>query len=230
MAYWVWNSGWIVTERKECAQRKTRLSTTWFIADAVYILLRANCGLDTEIPTNSCPFRSLGELVFSLRFKTAKEIYLRTRCKSELGSSVGIAIELRAGRSEIEARWGRDFPHLQIGPGAHPSCKMGTGSLPVVKCDRGVLLTTHPLLVPRSWNSSAIPLPILWATLSLQREKPYLYKICKSALTTVQEKECLFFNPSAWGHLNPSSYCDVGRLFYGVFKLWSKLQRKKMKK
>jgi len=20
-------------------------------------------------------------------------------------------------------------------------------------------------------------------------------------------------NPSAWGHLNPSSYCDVGRLF-----------------
>ena len=37
----------------------------------------------------------------------------------------------------------------------------------------------------------------------------------------------LQFNPSAWGHLNPSSYCDVGRLFYGVFKLWSKLQRKK---
>ena len=34
-------------------------------------------------------------------------------------------------------------------------------------------------------------------------------------------------NPSAWGHLNPSLYCDVGRLFYGVFKLWSKLQRKK---
>ena len=34
-------------------------------------------------------------------------------------------------------------------------------------------------------------------------------------------------NPSAWGHLNPSSYCDVGRLFNGVFKLWSKLQRKK---
>ena len=34
-------------------------------------------------------------------------------------------------------------------------------------------------------------------------------------------------NPSACGHLNPSSYCDVGRLFYGVFKLWSKLQRKK---
>jgi len=23
-------------------------------------------------------------------------------------------------------------------------------------------------------------------------------------------------NPSAWGHLNPSSYCDVGRFFYRV--------------
>jgi hypothetical protein len=37
----------------------------------------------------------------------------------------------------------------------------------------------------------------------------------------------IYINPSAWGHLNPSPYCDVGRLFYGVFKLWSKLQRKK---
>jgi len=49
--------------------------------------------------------------------------------------------------------------------GAHPaSCKMGTGSFPGVKCGRGVLLTTHPLLVPRSWKSSAIPLPTLWVT------------------------------------------------------------------
>ena len=72
---------------------------------------------------------------------------------------------LRAGRSEIESRWGRDFPPVQSGPGAHPvSCKMGTGSFPGVKCDRGVLLTTHPLLVPRSWKSRAIPLPTLWAT------------------------------------------------------------------
>jgi len=27
-----------------------------------------------------------------------------------------------------------------------------------------VLLTTHPLLVRRSWKSGAIPLPTLWAT------------------------------------------------------------------
>jgi len=88
---------------------------------------------------------------------------LTTIC--EPGSSVGIATELRAGRSGIESQWGRDFPPVQTGPGAHQaSCKMGTGSLPAVKCGRGVLLTTHPLLVPRSWNSRAIPLPTLWAT------------------------------------------------------------------
>ena len=28
----------------------------------------------------------------------------------------------------------------------------------------------------------------------------------------------ILINPSAWGHLIPSSYCDVGRFFYRVFK------------
>ena len=35
---------------------------------------------------------------------------------------------------------------------------MGTRSFPGVKCGRGVLLTIHPLLVPRSGKSRAIPL------------------------------------------------------------------------
>jgi len=39
---------------------------------------------------------------------------------------------------------------------------LGTGSFPGIKCGRGVLLTTHPLLVPRSWKSRAIPLPTHW--------------------------------------------------------------------
>ena len=69
---------------------------------------------------------------------------------------------LRGGRSGIESRWARDFPPVQTDPGAHPaSYKMCTGSFPGVKCGRGVLLTTHPLLVPRSWKSRAIPLPTL---------------------------------------------------------------------
>ena len=54
---------------------------------------------------------------------------------------------------------------VQTGPGAHPaSCTMGAGSFPGVKCGRGVVLATHPFLVPRSWKSRAIPLPNLWAT------------------------------------------------------------------
>ena len=81
------------------------------------------------------------------------------------GSSVSIATELRTGRSGIESRWGRDFLPVQTSPEAHPaSCKMGIGSFPGVKYGRGVLLTTHPLLVPWSWKSRAIPLPTLWAT------------------------------------------------------------------
>ena len=67
------------------------------------------------------------------------------------------------GRSGIETRRGRDFSTVQTSPVAHPvSCKMGTGPFPGVKCGRGVLLTTHPVLVPRSWKSRAIPLPTLW--------------------------------------------------------------------
>ena len=54
---------------------------------------------------------------------------------------------------------------VQTGPGALPAyCAMGTGSFLGVKCGRGVTLSTHPLLVPRSWKSRAILLPTLWAT------------------------------------------------------------------
>jgi len=78
------------------------------------------------------------------------------------GSSVGIAIYYGLDGPGIESRWGRDFSPIQTGPEAHTvSCKMGTRSFPGVKCGLAVLLTTHPLLVPRSWNSRAIPLPTL---------------------------------------------------------------------
>ena len=94
-----------------------------------------------------------------------KELYL-FMCGP--GSSVGIATELRAGRSGIESRWGRDVPPVLTCPGTHlGSCKMGTESFPGVDCGRSVGLTAHPLLVPRSWKSRAIPLPTLWATPAL---------------------------------------------------------------
>jgi len=73
--------------------------------------------------------------------------------------------KLRDGRSGIESRWRQDVPPIQTSPGVHPAtCKMCTGSFPGVKCALGVLLTTHHLLVPRSWKNRAIPLPTLWVT------------------------------------------------------------------
>jgi len=100
-------------------------------------------------------------LFSSSRFKYTSVLNNCTPIRSGLGSSVGIATDW----SGIKSRWGRDFPPIQTSPGAHPaSCKMGIGSFPGVKCGRGMLLTTHPLLMPRSWKSRAIPLPTLWAT------------------------------------------------------------------
>ena len=64
------------------------------------------------------------------------------------GSSVGIAIDYGLDGPGIESRWGAWFSsHVQAGPEPHPaSCTMGTGTFPGLKCGRGVLLTTHPLL------------------------------------------------------------------------------------
>ena len=45
---------------------------------------------------------------------------------------------------------------------------MGTGSFPGVKSGRGLTLTPHPLLVPRSWKGTAIPLLPLWAVRPVQ--------------------------------------------------------------
>jgi len=65
----------------------------------------------------------------------------------------------------IVSRWGEIFrlsrPALRP---TQPPVKMGTRSFTEVKCGRGVLLTTHPLLVPLSWKSRSISLPTLWAT------------------------------------------------------------------
>jgi hypothetical protein len=93
------------------------------------------------------------------------------------GSSVVIVTDYGLDGPGIESRWGARFSApVQTGRGAHPaSCTMGTGSFPGIKYGRGVLLTTHPFLVPRSWKSRAITLPILWATTGPVRGTLYLY-------------------------------------------------------
>jgi hypothetical protein len=93
------------------------------------------------------------------------QIYSVTKLYCGPGSVVGIATAYGLDGPGIESWWGRDFPYLsrqarwgarfsvpvQTGPDAHPaSCTMGTGSFPGVSCGRGVRLTPHPLLVPRS--------------------------------------------------------------------------------
>jgi len=75
------------------------------------------------------------------------------------GSSVGIATDY--GLDGAGSNPGRDEIYRPSRPALGPtpaSCKMGTGSFPGLKCGRGVLLTTHPLLVPRSGKSRAMPL------------------------------------------------------------------------
>jgi len=77
---------------------------------------------------------------------------------------------LRAGRSGDRMLVGaRFYAPVQVGTGAHPaSCKMGTVSFPGVKSGRGVTLIPHPLLVPRSRKSRAIPLLPLWTVRHVQ--------------------------------------------------------------
>jgi len=84
-------------------------------------------------------------------------------------SSVGIATGYGLDGAGIESRWGRDFPPVQTGPGAHSaSCTMGTGSFPAVKSGRGMTLNPQPLLVPWSRKSRDIPLLPLWTVRPVQ--------------------------------------------------------------
>ena len=84
--------------------------------------------------------------------------------KKRSGQFSSFGIETGYGlRNSISAR--TRFSFRPDRPWAHPhSCNMVTESFPGVKCGRGVLLTTHHLLMPQSWKSRAIPLSTLWAT------------------------------------------------------------------
>jgi len=98
------------------------------------------------------------------------EIFIMSSGFCGPGSSVGIVTGYGLDGTGIESQWGARFSApVQTGPVAHPaSCAMGTGSFPGVKSGRGVMLTPHPLLVPWSWKSRAIPLLPLWAVRPVQ--------------------------------------------------------------
>jgi hypothetical protein len=83
------------------------------------------------------------------------------------GSSVGIATDYwldgRGSNPGGDEIFRPSRPAL--GP-TQPPIKWLPGPSLGVKCGRGVLLTTHPLLVPRSRKSRVIPLPTVWASVS----------------------------------------------------------------
>ena len=95
----------------------------------------------------------------------SKKIKFAIFMEREPGSSVGIATDYgldgpgpNTGGDEI---FRPSRPALRT---TQPPVKRVPGLSRGVKCGRSVLLTSHPLLVPRSWKSIAIPLPTLWAT------------------------------------------------------------------
>jgi hypothetical protein len=90
-------------------------------------------------------------------------------------SSVGIATRYGLEGPGIESRCGeifRTYPDRLRGP---PSLLYnGYRVFPGGKSGRGVMLTTHPLLVPRLRKSRVIPPLTLWVLLGLLRGSLYL--------------------------------------------------------
>jgi hypothetical protein len=88
-------------------------------------------------------------------------IYTPTHTWEGPNSVVGIATGYGLDEPRIKSRWGARFSApVRTGPEAHrTSCTTGSGSFPGVKSGWGVTLTPHPLLVPWSRKSRAIPVP-----------------------------------------------------------------------
>ena len=147
------------------------------------------------------------------------------------GSSVGIATELRAGRSGVRIPVGARFSALvQTGPGAHPpSCTMGTGSFPEVKSGQGVTQTPHPVLVPWSWKSRAIPLLPLWAVRPVQSLSACTRAHFTFTYIILNSSKC---SPDRPTRVSPELHHSYS-LFFGVvcrLALWTGLHRQRTEK
>ena len=111
---------------------------------------------------------------------------------------VGLATGYGLDGPGIESRWGgaRFSAPVQTGTEAHPSsCTVGTGSFPGVKSGRGVTLTPHPIPVPWSWKSRAVPLFRLWAlrpvqSLSACTRVTFTFPLPLILDVAVSQKEC----------------------------------------
>ena len=138
-------------------------SYSWFRPLYMEVVLRTFLWTDFKLTT--IRYNNTQLFVCSYRAYRLNNVYYTNLCGP--GSVVDIATGYGLDCPGIESQWGRDFPHLSR-PALGPSCTMNTGSFPGVKSGRGVTLTSHPLLVPWSWKSRAIPLLPLWAVRPVQ--------------------------------------------------------------
>ena len=80
------------------------------------------------------------------------------------GSSVGIATDYGLDGPGSNSGGDEIFRPSRPALGPNQPPVQWVPVLSRVKCGRGMLLTSHPLLVQGSWKSRAIPLPTLWTT------------------------------------------------------------------
>jgi hypothetical protein len=100
---------------------------------------------------------------------------------------VGIATGYGLDGPGIESRWGEILRTCPDRPWDPPSLLYkGTGSFPGVESGRGVTLTPHPLLMPRSRMSGAVPLLPLWAFGACYRANFTFYKFRLSERIGIQ--------------------------------------------
>jgi hypothetical protein len=142
-------------------------------------------------------------IVFKLQRKllhfNVKHSFMLSRNIRELIIWVGIATDYGLEGPGIESQWGGFSARPDRPWGPPSSCTIGTGSFPGVKYGLGVLLTTHPLRVPWSWKSRAIPLPTLWATTGPVTVLHYFFHIRELITLTVFY---VFSTTFYWGRMS----------------------------
>jgi hypothetical protein len=170
---------WIILAFSRCLilLAALRSQTLWFSISGWNLIIFTSCLQNME-ETRSI---KIAQKIFRISYKSFGRTVTSGNCEHEdckivLNYEKVHYLSYRLEGPAIESRWGARFSSpVQTGPGAHPaSCTMGTGSFLRVKSGRVVTLTSHPLLVPWSWKSRAIPLLSLWA---VRRVEPQcLYK------------------------------------------------------
>jgi len=129
---------------------------------------------------------------------------------------------LRAGRSGIESRWGRDFLAVQTGPGTHPgSCTMGTGSFPGVKVAGAWGWHPHSHLECRGTKKSgAMPQLTLRAFVTHKKDENLpILPCCFLSTMTVRRtdtKLLIATNKKTFRPLNSFAFTEVAKI-WGLF-------------